>query len=161
MSLVVGRAGLVGNRTRRGVVVVDVFQVLGVGQIVHIGYVRPGARDADNRRGLLFGWRLFLGFEVGSGFGVRFEVVVGLGSEIGLVGDLRLVRLGRRAVVEIDFLARITRTFAPNVCVGATMPPVIATVSPPIPTNHRNTAGPKVAWSTPTWPKLPNWPPPA
>ena len=66
-----------------------------------------------------------------------------------------------QAFVEIDVLADYSHFCAQMSVCGATMPPAIATVSPPIPTNHRNTAGPNVAWSTPTSPKLPSWPPPA
>ena len=81
------------------------------------------------------------------------DVVVGLG-DVGLT-DRRLV--DRAAVLgESRGAGRGTRSLGLRAS-----PPVIATVRPPIVTNHRKTAGPNVVWSTPTWPKFPSWPPPA
>ena len=74
----------------------------------------------------------------------------------------RARRRGLGARVERSARARRAgRTGAGSRFGVAAIPPVITTVRPPIPTNHRNTAGPNVVWSTPTSPKLPSSPPPA
>ena len=77
----------------------------------------------------------------GSGASISTWVARGAsdtGSGSGSGSGAGLARLGRRAI-----------------------PPDIATVSAPMPPNHRKIAGPKVAWSTPTSPKLPSRPLPA
>ena len=138
MSLVGGAACLVACRVGRGILVGDEVVLR-----VELGIRRRsvGGRDflVEFDLGLVLVGRCFglvLGFRFGLGF--RLGLGFGLGSGSGSGSGVGLRALGRRAI-----------------------PPAIATVSAPIPTNQRKTAGPKVAWSTPTSPKLPSRPPPA
>lgn len=66
-SLVVGRASLVANGARRGVVV-DVFEVLGIGQVVEVVHIRSRAEDGFDGDvlvdGLVFEFRLEVCVEI-------------------------------------------------------------------------------------------------